>query len=69
MIFPTEYWELVQRMTVHLDSLSAILLALSFGVFLLAAFEYGAACARRSSRRPRLENHDALVTRSRKKRR
>jgi len=68
LIFPQEYWELVQRMTVHLDSLSAILLAVSFGVFLLAAFEYGAACARRSSRRNRLENHDALIARSRKKR-
>ena len=69
MIFDNLYWELVLKMTFYLDSLSAILLALSCGVFLLAAFEYGAACARRSSRRPRLENHESLIARSRKKRR
>jgi len=56
-------------MTFYLDTISTILLALCFGVFLLTAFEYGAACARRSRRRNRIENHDALIARSRKKRR
>ena len=69
MIFDNLYWELVLKMTFYLDTISTILLALCFGVFLLTAFEYGAACARRSSRRNRLENHESLIARSRKKRR
>ena len=54
---------------VYLDAISAIILAISFAVAILAAFEFGAACMRGKLRRLRQwENHWRLVEESRKAR-